>query len=310
MTTNTKINIILGGIIISLIVFGGYFLLKNVPVETPVQQERRGDGGVVLEQAEVAALQQEITEQIKEKQSQFEKLNNQIVSAQSACENVVLANVTPQTIKDINKESFSQAVGGFYTCDAVVNKDVGRCNFLRGIDVALFERCVMSAVNIRIAVEKCSAESMNQCIKSGVLTQGDCDNICGGYSRGDSSVCSVIIDPDRNKGCLAFTQKKIELCEEIADVSQRASCVNGYYFYSAIKDNDAGLLNKMGDSFNQSIGKIIFGADSSCGNEFSGFINTADCVAGSLGDYDAMQKELDVLQNEIVELNQQINALQ
>lgn len=308
MTTNTKINIALTGLIVSVIVFGGYILLRVGDVNVPTEQ-RRGNVGI-SESAEIIAMRQEIMAQIEERQSQFEKLNSQIVSAQNACENVVLANVTPQTIKNIDKESFTQTVASFYTCDATVNKDVGRCNFLRGVDVALFERCVINATNIRIAAEKCSVESMNQCVKSGLFTQADCNNVCAVYSKGDASACGAIKNPDLNKGCLALTQKKVELCDGITEKSQKASCVNEYHFYSAIRDNAIDALNKMEENFKQSIGKVVLGVSPSCGNEFSKFINAVDCVMGSLENYDAMQKQMSDLQGEIAELNRNLNALQ
>lgn len=310
MTTNTKINIALTGLIVSVLFFGGYFLIKNVSVETRVSQEQRSENGVVAERADVAALKQELISQIEKRQERFDTLNNQIVSAQNACENVVLANVTPQTIRNINKENFTQTVASYYTCDAIANKDVERCSFLRGVDTVLFERCRMSAINIRIAVEKCSVESMSQCARSGLFSQTDCNNVCAVFSKGDTSACGAIKDPNLNKGCLALTQKKVEICEGIADASQKASCVNEYYFYSAIKDANVDLLNKMEESFKQSIGKVIFGVSPSCGNEFGKFINAVDCAMGSLGNYDAIQNEMGTLRNEIAELNKKLNALQ
>lgn len=308
MTTNTKINIALVGLIVSVIVFGGYIVLRIGDGNVPTEQKK----GIneISESAEIVAMRQEIIAQIEEKQSRFEKLNSQIISTQKTCESISLANVTAQTIKTIDKESFTQTVAGFYTCDAIVNKDVGRCNFLRGVDAALFDQCVMSATNIRIAAEKCSVESMNQCRKSGLFTQVDCNNICAVYSKGDASACGAIKNPDLNKGCLALTQKKVELCDGITDKSQKASCVNEYYFYSAIRDNNADALNKMEENFKQSIGNVIFGVSPSCGNEFSKFINAVDCTMGSLENYDAIQNEMSDLRSEIAELSKNLNALQ
>ncbi|OGD24369.1 hypothetical protein A2Z10_00255 [Candidatus Azambacteria bacterium RBG_16_47_10] len=312
MLTNTKINIALIVLIAFVVIVGGFALvnLGSTPQETFREEGIRKEASGEERQAYFEAMKKEIIVQIEEKQSQFEKINDQIVFAQKACGSVDLARVTVSEVKDIGRENFTQTIAGYYTCEAVTNKNIDQCNFLKSVDSRLFERCILNAANIRIAAEKCSVESINQCIKSGLLTRADCNNICAMYSQNDASVCSIAKDADLNKVCLAFTQKNIDLCNGIADGSQKESCRNEYHFYTAIQNNNAGALNDMVYSFKKAIGDVMFDGSVSCKSEFTKFINEYDCMHGLVDDYDIVQKTADNLRNEIADLNKKLAEIQ
>lgn len=312
MSTKT-LNIILAVLIISAVVFGGSLLIKNIGSSDGVLQktvsQKEGEKEIIG-QSRNDLLRKEITGQLEEKQDQYEKLNNRIISAQKACSDVDLASVTKQQIKEVGRENFTQTVAGYYTCEAIKNKNVGWCNFLKDVDADLFRQCAMTAANIQIASERCSSESMNQCAKSGFFTQAECNSICSVYAKSDASACNIAADGDLKKACQAFAQNDITVCNAITDVLQKASCMNEFYFYSAIRDNSTDLLSKIGESFKQAIGKAIFDRNISCNNEFNIFIQEFDCASGLVADYDAIQKTIDTLNNEIIELTKRLNELQ
>lgn len=298
------IKIIITVVLILTVAFGIFWVVKNKDIVSTTLQKVKINGGV----SEEDSFKSKLLAQLKEKESQYEKIADQIASVQNTCAKVDLEKVGKKQIDEVGKENFTQTVGGYYTCEAVKNNNIDRCDFLKDVSDELFKSCLYTAVNLEVASEKCSDQSMSQCTQSG-LSQSDCNNICSLYYKSDASVCSVIKDPALNKGCLAFAQKNVSLCNGIVDEFEKKSCVSQYYLYSAIRSNDVSLLNKMADDFKKSLGKVIFDENISCKEEFSKFIQEADCASGLVSNFEDIQRQADTLKQEIEELNRKIQGL-
>lgn len=304
MNKQSLVKIIIVVILIPTILLGAFWLVKNRGIFSTALQRVVTTG--VNDQD---SSRSELLAQLKEKESQYKKINDQIVSVQNTCSSIDLEKVGKKEINAVNKENFTQTVGGYYTCEAVKAKDTSRCDFLKDVSDGLFRSCVMNTVNIGIASEKCSAQSMSRCTQSGLFTQSDCNNVCSLYGKSEASICSVIKDPDLNKGCLAFAQKNVSLCNGIVDDTKKAACINEYYLYSAIRSNSAETLNKIEEGFKRSIGKVVFDGSISCKEEFSKFIQQADCASGLVGNYEDIQRQANVLKGEIEDLNRKLQGI-
>lgn len=309
MTTNTKINIVLTGLIAIVIVFGGFFLFKNASIEIGVPEEKNDERkDISSESAEMAMLKKEILLQVEEKQSQFEKLNSQILAAQNVCANIDIAKITQQEIERLNKQNITQAIAGYYTCEAITSRNINRCDFLKNVDRDLFERCVTRASNAMLALEKCSSESIDQCTEKGVQTREECLNMCS-VLKNDSTSCNFEKDLSIQKTCFALAKNDVSSCDGIADSRNKTSCTNEYYFYSAIREKNPEALAKIAEDFKRTIGAVIVTANTSCAGEFTKLIPESDCVRGVMINFDDIQAAANTLQSEIFLLNAKLSEL-
>jgi len=187
-----------------------------------------------------------------------------------------LENMSTDEVKVKEKDlvmMYVEKSASYNLCLAIKKNDKKYCDPLE-VNPEKYQECLDNFVKYSkiifpsLRANRCDPEFIDACKSTG---ENNCESSCRGLVMKEIAECDNILNnPVLKNACLAINRDDVSLCNLSGNEDEETACQETFYFFEAVKENNASLLENIKVIDFKAIAQLYFDPNYQCEKVLTG----------------------------------------